>query len=247
MGREPHRKPFQRLLLKLSGEALGGGKSGIDPDAARFFISEVTAAVDTGCQIAIVCGGGNIFRGKVAADLQFDRTAADTMGMLATMINGIALREVIRATGYKAEVVSALPIVGAMEPFNAETVRALLASGNIVILTAGTGQPFFSTDTGAALRALQIQADIFIKATKVDGVYDSDPVQNPNARFYRSLNYDTVLEHDLRVMDAASVALCREHKLPVLVLNLNRPGTLLKGIKGEDVGTLISDRGDEIS
>lgn len=242
MSPDPQHEQYRRILLKISGEALGDGQNGIDPPTVAAFVGEISAVHRKGIQVAIVCGGGNFFRG-IKADRAIDRTAADAMGMLATMINGLALKEFFKDGGVPAAVMAAYPIEGVIEPFCAEKARELLQTNTILILAGGTGLPYFSTDTAAALRALQINADVLIKATKVDGVFDRDPKQYPDARRYDRLSYDTVLNDRLEVMDATSIALCRDHHLPVLVFNLLRHGNLMKLFSGEFIGTIISDRG----
>ncbi|MBN1880063.1 UMP kinase [bacterium] len=242
MSTEPERSKFRRILLKVSGEALGGGTNGIDSTTVLAFIREIASVYHLGVQVAVVCGGGNIFRG-INADRTIDRTIGDAMGMLATMINGLALREFLRAEELPVTVMAAYPIEGIVESFCADRARGLLENRSILILAGGTGLPYFSTDTAAALRALQIQADVLIKATKVDGVYDKDPENYPDAHLYRFLDYNTVLEKDLKVMDAASIALCRDNGLPVQVFNLLKSGNLKKLISGEPIGTLIHPKG----
>ncbi len=226
----------------MSGEALGGGRNGIDSETVALFVREIASVYHLGVQIAVVCGGGNIFRG-ISADKAIDRTIADAMGMLATMINGLALREYFLREGIPSETMSAYPIEGIVQPFCAEKARELLEAGTILILSAGTGLPYFSTDTAAALRALQIQADVLIKATKVDGVFNKDPQKHADAVLYPTLDYNMVLEKELSVMDAASIALCRDNRLPVQVFNLLKAGNLKKLFSGEPVGTLIAQRG----
>jgi uridylate kinase len=231
-------KKIQRILLKISGEALGGGQGGIDTHTVAAFVDEIVAIHSMGFQIAIVCGGGNIFRG-IHADKAIDRTAGDAMGMLATMINGLALREFFRHRNISAETMAAYPIQGVIEPFSAEKARSYLDNYTILIFSGGTGLPYFSTDTAAALRALQIQADVLIKATKVDGVYSKDPKKFPDAVFYEKLDYNTLLQKELFVMDAASIALCRDNRLPVRIFNMLKTGNLKKLLSGEPVGSLI--------
>ncbi|MBN1295884.1 UMP kinase [bacterium] len=229
---------YRRILLKLSGEALGGGRSGIDSRFVLDLVNDISAVADRGVQVAIVCGGGNIFRG-IAADSAIDRTAADAMGMLATMINGLALREFFRSQGRQAVAMAAYPVEGILPAFSAEHARNLLDSGHIVILTGGTGLPYFSTDTAAVMRALQINADVMIKATKVDGIFDRDPLSDPTARKFSNLTFNRVLELDLKVMDAAAIALCRDNNLPVVVFNLLEKGHLGKLMAGERIGTRV--------
>ncbi len=240
MSSDPDTFKYHRILLKVSGESLAGDGYGINPDTCIQFVREIAILVRQGAQIALVCGGGNIFRGIHADRFHLNRTIADQMGMLATIINGLALKEFFRAEHIPAETFSALPISGVVSAFNIDNVLALLENGGVSIFTAGTGQPFFSTDTASALRALQIKADIFVKGTKVDGVYDCDPIQNPDAIFYPHLDYQTAMAKNLRVMDQTAVALCRENQLPVLVMNLTVPGRLAAAINGDSIGTLIS-------
>jgi uridylate kinase len=235
----PHR-PYQRILLKISGEALGGGQRGFDPATARTLIQEIKSVIETGIQVALVCGGGNIFRGINADQFRIDRVKADAMGMLATMINGIALEEFCRNEGLNALAMSAWSIPGVLPEFSASTARKALSEGSVVICCGGTGWPYFSTDTAAALRALEIGADILIKGTKVDGVYAGDPVKNPEAEFISRITHDAVIDKKLKVMDLTSIALCRENQLPVRIFNMTVPGNLLKIANGGDIGTLVS-------
>jgi uridylate kinase len=231
-------KPYRRILLKPSGEVLGGGNIGIDPEVCLSFIREIIELSSSGIEIALVIGGGNIFRGINAEKYRMNRIAADHIGMLATMINGIALKEFIRAEGAKAEVLSALSIPGVIPLFNADEADCLLSNGVITIFTAGTGHPYFSTDTAAALRAVQIKADILMKSTKVDGVYDKDPVANRDAKLISRISYDDYLQYNLKVMDGSAIALCRDQKLPVLVFNMTG-GNLARAIHQMPIGTLI--------
>lgn len=231
-------KPYRRVLLKPSGEVLGGGHIGIDPDVCVAFIKELIDLSATGLQISLVIGGGNIFRGINADKYRMNRIAADHIGMLATMINGIALKEFICAEGARAEVLSALPIPGVVHLFNADEADRLLNQGVITIFTAGTGHPYFSTDTAAALRAIQTKSDILMKSTKVDGVYDKDPVTNKDASLLPRIGYDDYLKCNLKVMDGSAIALCRDQKMPVLVFNMTG-GNLARAIQKLPVGTLI--------
>lgn len=233
---------LKRILLKISGEALGGGQSGIDSSAVAGFVQEIVSVYQKGHQIALVSGGGNIFRG-IQADKAIDRTTADAMGMLATTINALALKEFFCSRDIPSVVMGAYPIQGVVDAFCAQQARELLQQNMVLIFAGGTGLPYFSTDTAAALRALQIQADVLIKATKVDGVYDKDPVKYPDARRHEKLSYDTVLNDRLRVMDATSVALCRDNHLPILVFNLLKTGNLVKLLSGKSIGTIITDGG----
>ncbi len=231
-----------RILLKISGEALGGGNQGIEPKTVLGFVDEIAAIYRMGCQLAIVCGGGNIFRG-IHADAAIDRTVGDAMGMLATMINGLALKEFFTKRSIPAEVMAAWPIEGVIRPFSAADARQYLDNNTILILVGGTGLPYFSTDTAAAMRALQIQADLLVKATRVDGVYDKDPLKHPDAVKFDQLDYNTVLKKRLNVMDAPAIALCRDNNLPVQVVNMLKPGNLPAVLSGQQVGTLVSDGG----
>jgi uridylate kinase len=232
---------YKRILLKLSGEALGGESGlGLDAERAAAIAAETAALVRSGVQVGIVLGGGNHFRGVRDAGDKLHRTTVDAMGMLATAMNTLAFRDLLRAEGVAAEALSAV----AMEPFLARFDRAravaLLDAGQAVLFAAGTGNPYFSTDTAASLRAVEIGADVVLKATKVDGVYDSDPKKNPAAIRYAKISYAEVLQKELGVMDATAVALCRENRMPVLVFNLNEPGAMARAAAGEPVGTLMS-------
>ncbi len=239
-----HNQPNHiRVLVKLSGEALGGGKQGIDPSTAFSFALEVKAAAATGASVALVIGGGNIFRG-IHADARIDRVAADQMGMLATMINALAVKQFLIAAGQPAEAFSALNVTGVFPIYSAQSARACLDDGKVVVFAGGTGNPYFSTDTAAVLRALEIKADVMIKATKVDGVFDKDPKIFKDAAKFVQLSYDRVLNMNLKVMDAAAIALCRDSSMPVRVINLTEPGNLIRTIQGQNVGTLIT-KGDE--
>ncbi|MEZ5362561.1 MAG: UMP kinase [Bryobacterales bacterium] len=232
---------YRRILLKLSGEALGGESGfGLDAKRAGEIAAETAALVRSGVQVGLVLGGGNYFRGVRDAGDKLERTTVDAMGMLATVINALAFRDLLRAEGVPAETLSAI----AMEPlavrFDKERAVALLEAGTATLFAAGTGNPYFSTDTAASLRAIEIGADIVMKATKVDGVYDSDPKKNPAAKRYAKITYAEVLEKGLGVMDATAVALCRENRMPVLVFDLNDPGAMARAVAGESVGTLMS-------
>jgi len=235
---------YRRVLLKLSGEALMGGRGhGIDPDALTFYCDQVGNVVETGCELGIVIGGGNIFRGLAGAAGGMDRVSADYMGMLATVINGLALQDALGRRGIAVRVQSGLPLGQVVEPYVHRRALRHLAKGRVVIFVAGTGSPFFSTDTAASLRAAEIGADLLIKATKVDGVYSADPLSNPGAKRYDVLSYDSVLEQQLAVMDAAAIALCRENSIPLRVCDVNQPGSLVAVVRGEPVGTLVNDTG----
>ena len=229
-----------RVLLKLSGESLGGpsGK-GIDSESLVRYAKEVAAAVKAGHQVAIVNGGGNIFRGLQGLGAGFDRITGDRMGMLATVINSLALACALRSEGLKAEVFTATPMTPIAHYYRKEDVVALLEEGGVALISGGTGNPFFTTDTAAALRALEIDADIMFKATNVDGVYDKDPHKFEDAKKYDTLSFDEILSHDLKVMDGTAASLCRDNSIPILVFNLDDPQNIVKAIKGENVGTVV--------
>lgn len=231
---------YKRILLKLSGESLMGKKGfGIDPDVLDFFSAEVKKVHETGVQIGIVIGGGNIYRGLSASAQGIDRVTGDQMGMLATMINSLALQNAIEKKGIYTRLMSSIEIHEVAEHYIRRRAIRHLEKGRVVIFGAGTGHPYFSTDTAASLRAVEIEADIIIKGTRVDGVYDSDPEKNPDAKKYTDINYVDVIKNDLRVMDMTAVSLCHENNLPMIVFNMDVPGNLLKLIQGENIGTLI--------
>src|SRR3954449_3199689 len=231
---------FKRILLKLSGEALAGGASfGINPDKVNALASEVAEVAATGVQIGVVVGGGNIFRGVAAAAQKMDRVTADHMGMLATVINSLAISDALEQMGIPTRVMSAIEMHQVAEPYIRRRASRHLEKVRIVIFAAGTSNPYFSTDTAATLRALEIKADVIAKATRVDGVYDKDPLKFPDAVLYHEITYLDVLQQGLGVMDATSIAMCRDNKLPILVFNLNTPGNIMRMAQGEDVGTVI--------
>ena len=234
--------PYRRVLLKVSGEAFcARGGYGIDPEAMGALADELAAAAALGAQIGLVVGGGNFLRGKtLSADGMIPRTTADSMGMLATVMNALALSEVLAARGLPAVATSAVPMGDLCEPFNRRRASEALDAGRIVILAGGTGQPFFTTDTCAALRACQLDADVLLKATKVNGVFEADPVTHPDAKKFDRLTYGDVLARQLGVMDLAAVSLCMESRIPVIVFRLADPGNLAAAVKGDTVGTLIS-------
>lgn len=235
------RAKYQRVLLKFSGEALAGEKGfGIDPAVLEYVCGEIQSAAALGIELGIVIGGGNIFRGLAASQRGMNRVKADYMGMLATVINALAVQDVLESAGLKVTVMSAIKMEDVAEPMIIRRAEDCLKSGHIVIFSAGTGRPFFSTDTGAALRAVEIHADAIIKATKVDGVYDQDPVKHPDAVFFEKLDYQTVVEKQLQVMDLTAITLCRDNKLPILVYNMNIKDNLRRLLTGEELGTVIS-------
>jgi uridylate kinase len=238
-GSKPPR--YKRILLKLSGEALLGSRQyGVDPNFCAFIAAQVAQVHRSGVQIGIVVGGGNIFRGLAAAAKGMDRATGDYIGMLATVMNALALQDAIEKAGVQTRVMSAIGMNEVAEPYIRRRAVRHLEKGRVIILAAGTGNPYFTTDTAAALRAVEIGAEIILKATKVDGVYDSDPVANPGARRYERLTYSQVLEQRLRVLDATAVSLCMENDTPIIVFDLNEPENITRVAAGEPVGTLIT-------
>lgn len=233
---------YKRILLKLSGEALmGRHEYGIDPETLVQFSDDIISVWKLGVQIAIVIGGGNIYRGISGAAEGIHKATGDQMGMLATMINSLALQNMLEKKGITTRLASAIEMASIAEAYIRRRVIRHLEKGRIVILGAGTGHPYFTTDTAAALRAVEIDADVIVKGTRVDGIYDSDPEKNPGAFRFQEITYMDVLKRDLRIMDLTSITLCRENNLPILVFNMNRPGNLKKLILGEDVGTLVTE------
>ena len=231
---------YNRILLKLSGEALMGEDSfGINTDVLSEISQEIKEIMDLGVEVGIVIGAGNIFRGVKGASQGMDRTAADNMGMLATVINSLALQDALERSGVVTRVMSAIPMRLVCEPYIRRRATRHLEKGRAVIFAAGTGNPYFTTDSAGVLRALEIDADIIIKATKVDGVYDKDPVQHTDAVKYETLTYDEVLSKNLRVMDAAGIALAKEDEKPILVLNMTESGNIRRAVNGEKIGSLI--------
>jgi uridylate kinase len=232
---------YRRILVKLSGEALmGEADYGIDPVFLKRLASEIAAVREYGVEVGVVIGGGNLFRGAGLARAGMDRVTADQMGMLATVMNSLALQDALESIGVFARVLSAIRINEVCEDYIRRRAVRHLEKGRICIFAAGTGNPFFTTDSAASLRAIEIEADLLLKATKVDGIYDSDPVVNPSAKRYDRLTYDQVLDGRLNVMDATAIVLCRDHQLPLRVFNLNEHGALVRVARGEDVGTLVT-------
>ncbi len=232
---------YKRILLKLSGESLMGSREyGIDPEILRFYADEIISIRELGVQIGIVIGGGNIYRGVEGVADGIHKASGDQMGMLATMINSLALQNALELKGVYTRLASSIDMEQIAEPYIRRRVMRHLEKGRVVILGAGTGHPFFTTDTAAALRAVEIEADVIIKGTRVDGVYDSDPEKNPDAFRFDSISYLDVLKRDLRVMDLTAITLCRENTLPIIVFNINHKGNLKRLVLGEDVGTLVS-------
>ena len=231
---------YKRILLKLSGEALQGDEGfGIDPTVLDRMAQEIKELIDMGVQVAVVIGGGNLFRGAGLAKAGMNRVVGDHMGMLATVMNGLAMRDALHRIEVNARLMSAIPLNGVCDDYRWTEAISLLKHGKVVILSAGTGNPFFTTDSAACLRGIEIEADVVLKATKVDGVYSADPVKDPNATLYKTLNYEKVLDDELKVMDLAAFTLARDHNLPICVFNMNKPGALRRVILGESEGTLI--------
>lgn len=231
---------FKRVMLKISGEALAGdGKTGIDPAIVAELSREIHAAHGMGLQVAMVVGGGNIFRGATGEALGMERVTGDYMGMLATVINALALQDALEKAGVPTRVMTAIDMKSVAEPYIRRRAIRHLEKGRVVILSAGTGNPFFTTDTAASLRAIEIGADVIMKATKVNGVYDSDPVKNPAAQRFPRISYLEVIQKQLRVMDLTAISLCMDNSLPILVFDLFEKDSIVRILKGEDLGTII--------
>ena len=234
-------KKINRILLKLSGEALLGQKPfGVDPDVLIYLAEEIKSIVDTGVQTGIVIGGGNIFRGEGLAQSGIDRVTGDQMGMLATIINALALQDALERQGLVARVMSALKVNEVCEDYIRRRAIRHLEKGRVTIFSAGTGNPYFTTDSAASLRAVEIEADLLIKATRVNGVFSQDPLQNDDALHFESISYDEFISNKLGVMDTTSIVMCRDNNLPVRVYDMNIPHALLDIVKGKNIGTLIS-------
>lgn len=233
---------YKRILLKLSGEALQGEDGfGIDPMILDRMAIEIKELVTMGVQVGLVIGGGNIYRGASLAEAGMNRVVGDHMGMLATVMNGLAMRDALHRADVNAKVMSAISLKGVCSDYNWADAIGLLKNSQVVIFSAGTGNPFFTTDSAACLRGIEIEADVVLKATKVDGVYSADPVKDPSATLYTEIDYQDVLEKELRVMDLAAFTLARDHKMPIKVFNMTKPGALKRVILGEAEGTLITD------
>lgn len=231
---------YKRVLLKLSGEALLGKSSyGIDIDVVKLIADEIKEIVDAGVQVSIVVGGGNIFRGIEASTKGIDRTSADYMGMLATVMNSLALQNFLQNVGVFTRVQSAIEMREIAEPFIIGRALRHLEKGRVVIFASGTGNPYFTTDTAASLRALEMRADVMLKATKVDGVYDKDPTKHKDANMFDKISYIDVLTKNLKVMDATAISLCRDNKLPIIVFNLEKKGNIKGVISGKPIGTIV--------
>ncbi|MEH6386891.1 MULTISPECIES: UMP kinase [Pseudomonas] len=233
---------YKRILLKLSGEALMGTEEfGIDPKVLDRMALEVGQLVGIGVQVGLVIGGGNLFRGAALHAVGMDRVTGDHMGMLATVMNGLAMRDALERSNIQTRVMSAITMEGVTEHYDRRKAMRYLAGGDVVIFSAGTGNPFFTTDTAACLRGIEVDADVVLKATKVDGVYNADPMKDPNAERFDKLTYDQVLDLKLGVMDLTAICLIRDHKMPLRVFNMNKPGALLNAVVGSAEGTLIED------
>lgn len=237
-----HSPYYKRVLLKLSGEALQGDEGfGIDASVLDRMALEIKELVEMGVEVAVVIGGGNLFRGAGLAKAGMNRVVGDHMGMLATVMNGLAMRDALHRIEINARLMSAIPLNGVCDDYRWTEAISLLRHGKVVILSAGTGNPFFTTDSAACLRGIEIEADVVLKATKVDGVYSADPVKDPGATLFKTLNYEKVLNDELKVMDLAAFTLARDHNLPICVFNMNKPGALRRVILGEPEGTLINN------
>jgi uridylate kinase len=236
----PSSPAYSRILLKLSGEALMGDQQyGIEPAVATRIATEVGELQQLGVQTAIVIGGGNIFRGLAASARGMDRATADYMGMLATVMNGLALQDALEHVGVTTRVLTAIEMRAVAEPFIRRRAIRHLEKGRVVVFAAGTGNPYFTTDTAAALRAMEIKADVIMKATKVDGIYTADPMKHPEATRFNEITYLQVLEQGLQVMDATAISLCMDNRLPIVVFNLKTPGNLKRAVLGEPVGSMV--------
>ena len=236
------RPRFNRILLKLSGEALmGDGQFGIDPDTASRLAEEIKAGKEAGHELCLVVGGGNIFRGFAAAAKGFDRTSADYMGMLATVMNALAMQNALERIGVDTRVQSAIPMASVSEPYIRRRALRHMEKGRVVIFAAGTGNPFFTTDTAAALRAAEMGCDALFKGTSVDGIYDADPKKVADARRYDSVSFNRVLSDNLKVMDASAVALCRDNDIPIVVFNIREQGNLARVLRGDGLSTIVQN------
>ena len=232
--------PFKRVLLKVTGEAFAdAGKQGIGVNALRHLASEIKEAASVGVQVAVVVGGGNIFRGAVASEGGMDRVTADYMGMLATMINGLALQNALEQIDCQTRVLTSIDVHQLAEPYVRRRAVRHLEKGRVLIFAGGTGNPYFTTDTTASLRAMEIGADVILKATKVDGVYDADPMKVSSARKYTELKFIDVLKNNLKIMDAAAISLCMDNQVPIIVFNMTVPGNIKRVLSGEKIGTIV--------
>jgi uridylate kinase len=236
----PGDKKYKRILLKLSGEALSGKENfGIDPKVLDLMALEIGQLVGIGVQVGLVVGGGNLFRGAALQAAGLDRVTGDHMGMLATVMNSLALRDALERSNISTQVMSSIPMSGVVDHYDRRKAIRALSNGDVVIFSAGTGNPFFTTDSAACLRGIEVEAELVLKATKVDGVYSADPMKVPDAVKYDQLSYDEVLEKQLEVMDLTAILLCRDHKMPVRVFEMERAGALLNIVRGGEEGTMI--------
>ncbi|MDF1684348.1 MAG: UMP kinase [Legionellaceae bacterium] len=237
---------YKRVLLKYSGEALmGSGSFGIDPKVLDRLAVELRELIDMGVEVGIVIGGGNLFRGKVLSEAGLGRVTGDHMGMLATVMNALALRDALERANLGARVMSSIPMSGVVDPYHNRKAKKHLSDKQIVIFAAGTGNPFFTTDSAACLRGIEMDADVVLKATKVDGIYSDDPVKNPNATRYDFLTYHDVLTQGLEVMDLTAICLCQDHKMPLQVFDMTAPGVLKRIIQGEQIGTVVGEKHEQ--
>lgn len=233
---------YKRILLKLSGEALAGdAKTGICPNILDTLASDVSGLINMGVQVGIVIGGGNLFRGKALSEVGLGRVTGDHMGMLATVMNALALRDALERINQPSRIMSAIPMLGVVDPYHRRKAITHLETGHVVIFAAGTGNPFFTTDTAACLRGIEIDVDVVLKATKVDGVYSADPVKDKDATLYHSLSYDDVIKQNLAVMDATAICLCRDYGMALRVFNMSKPNVLKSIVLGEDIGTRVGE------
>jgi uridylate kinase len=231
---------YQRILLKLSGEALmGQSQMGIDPKILDNLAKDIAQLRELGVQVGLVVGGGNLFRGAALSEVGLDRVTGDYMGMLATMMNGLALRDALERAEVPTNIMSALPLIGVIDAFDRRKAIHHLKNNRVVIFTGGTGNPFFTTDSAASLRAIEVDANVLLKATKVDGIYSADPLKDRTATRYDSLSYTEVIEKNLAVMDATAICMCRDHRMPIRVFDMSKPGVLERIVRGENEGTLV--------
>jgi uridylate kinase len=232
---------YKRVLLKLSGESLMGDKDfGLDPKMLQRYADDIKSIIDAGVEVAIVIGGGNIYRGMNETETGIERAQGDYMGMLATVINGIALQSIIEKNGIKTRLLTAIKMEQIAEPYIRRRAIRHLEKGRVVIFGAGTGNPYFTTDTAGSLRAVEIKADVILKGTRVNGIYTADPEKDPTATRFEQISFDEVISRDLKVMDMTAFTLCRENKLPIIVFDMNTPGNLLKVVMGENIGTTVA-------
>ena len=232
---------YKRIILKVTGEVFAGaGNFGIDANTVKAFAQEIKEVKDLGCELALVIGGGNIFRGAVASEICMDRASADTMGMLATVINSLALQDALEKIGVSTRVLSAIEMRQVAEPYIRRRATRHLEKGRVVIFAGGTGNPYFTTDTTASLRAMEVGAEVILKATKVDGIYDADPFKRSDANKFEELTYIEVLNRELKVMDSTAISLCMDNQLPIIVFNIMEKGNIKRVVSGESIGTLVS-------